>query len=177
VHARVASRKHSGPADWDLLAEVKARAGTLAVIGNGGIGSGTDAVRAFTQSGVDAVMVGRGAIGNPWIFREIRAALSGATAVPRTLDEVRSAVREQLEVMRGLQKIARRETRKDGREADRAVSRMFRGHLVKYLAGLRGWADVRRRLEAMGSTREVLEAVEYVLALEANAGAQAGVVA
>ena len=70
VHGRFATQEHSGDVRLDLLAEVK-RASRIPVIGNGGVLDAADAVQMFRETGVDAVMVARGATGNPWIFQEI----------------------------------------------------------------------------------------------------------
>ena len=82
VHGRTRSQMYIGEADWTEIARVKENPRvTIPIIGNGDITSGTKALEAFTRYGVDGVMVGRGAIGAPWIFREIALAL-GKTDVP-----------------------------------------------------------------------------------------------
>ncbi|HCP45315.1 MAG TPA: tRNA dihydrouridine synthase DusB, partial [Deltaproteobacteria bacterium] len=70
VHGRTRAQRHEGPVNWPLLAEIK-RAVDIPVIGNGGILEASHAITMREQSGVDAVMVGRGAIGNPWIFKQM----------------------------------------------------------------------------------------------------------
>ena len=78
---------YTGTADWATIAAVKANPRlTIPVIGNGDIVSGETAVRAF-ESGVDAIMVGRASIGAPWVFREIKAAVTGKEFTPHTLAE------------------------------------------------------------------------------------------
>ncbi|MCF0219127.1 MAG: tRNA dihydrouridine synthase DusB [Muribaculaceae bacterium] len=82
VHGRTRSQMYIGEADWTEIARVKENPRvTIPIIGNGDITSGAKALDAFTRYGVDGVMVGRGAIGAPWIFREIALAL-GKTDVP-----------------------------------------------------------------------------------------------
>lgn len=71
VHARFAGQGHSGLADWDVIRAVKNTTSTMSIIGNGDIHSGEDARRMFEQTGCDAVMVGRAALGQPWIFKQI----------------------------------------------------------------------------------------------------------
>lgn len=78
VHGRTAAQFYSGTADWDVIARVK-RAVDIPVIGNGDVKCGADAVALVEQTGCDAVMVGRAAQGNPWIFKQVKAALVGDT--------------------------------------------------------------------------------------------------
>ena len=76
VHARSVQQAYVGEADWSVLARVK-RATCLPIIGGGGIREAADAVRMLAETGVDAVSIGRGCLGNPWIFRQARALLNG----------------------------------------------------------------------------------------------------
>jgi tRNA-dihydrouridine synthase B len=76
VHARSVQQAYVGGPDWRVLARVK-RATCLPVIGGGGIREADDVVRMLAETGVDAVSIGRGCLGNPWIFRQARALLSG----------------------------------------------------------------------------------------------------
>lgn len=74
IHGRTRSQMYKGEADWSLIQEVKADPRiTIPIIGNGDVTDGESARRRFEETGVDAVMVGRGAIGQPWVFEEIRA--------------------------------------------------------------------------------------------------------
>lgn len=76
VHGRTRQQMYAGRADWDIIAQVKA-AVKIPVAGNGDVFSGADAKRMLEATGCDAVMVARGAQGNPWIFEQIKAELSG----------------------------------------------------------------------------------------------------
>lgn len=76
VHGRTKAQGYSGEADWEKIAEV-VRAVDIPVIGNGDIRSADTAVRRIKESGVAGLMIGRGALGKPWIFAQIKAALAG----------------------------------------------------------------------------------------------------
>ncbi len=77
VHGRTRSQLYSGEADWDMIAKVKANPRLhIPVIGNGDITSAERLLKAFENSGVDGIMVGRASIGAPWIFRELKNAVS-----------------------------------------------------------------------------------------------------
>lgn len=86
IHGRTGEQKYEGTADWDIIKEIKQTV-KIPVIGNGGIFSANDAVRMFQFTGCDGIMVARGAIGNPWIFREIKQALEGEDIILPTENE------------------------------------------------------------------------------------------
>lgn len=78
IHGRTRSQMYKGEADWEPIARVKQNPNiTIPIIGNGDVTNGEIALERFETTGVDAVMVGRGAIGQPWIFEEMRAVLDG----------------------------------------------------------------------------------------------------
>lgn len=77
VHPRTVAQRYRGPSDWRFLARVKRHAGRGTVLGSGDLFSADDIRRMLAETGVDGVSVARGCIGNPWIFREARALLSG----------------------------------------------------------------------------------------------------
>lgn len=77
VHGRTVQQKYVGPSNWDFLAAVKRHAGDRVVLGSGDLFTARDIQRMLEHTGVDGVTVARGCIGNPWIFAEARALLSG----------------------------------------------------------------------------------------------------
>ena len=94
VHGRTRSQMYTGQADWTLIGEVKRNPRmNIPVIGNGDVCCAADAVRAFEEYRVDAVMVGRATFGRPWIFKEIRDALHGGS------HDVENAVESQFAPM------------------------------------------------------------------------------
>lgn len=101
VHGRTRSQMYTGEADWEMIAKVKANPRlTIPVIGNGDITCGEDVVNAFGRYGVDGVMVGRASIGAPWVFGEMKAALSGSGEVPSLTQKfecLRRQIRESID--------------------------------------------------------------------------------
>jgi tRNA-dihydrouridine synthase B len=95
VHGRTVQQKYVGPSDWEFLADVKRHAGTRIVIGSGDLFSAEACLAMLEGTGVDGVSIARGAIGNPWIFRQARALLAGGPALPPpTIGEQRAALEE-----------------------------------------------------------------------------------
>lgn len=82
VHGRTRSMLYSGTADWDMIAKVKAQL-SIPVIANGDIVSPESALRCRNWTKADGLMIGRGAFGDPWIFLEVKAALSGEPIPPK----------------------------------------------------------------------------------------------
>ena len=95
VHARFAGQGHGGAADWDVIAAVKEKVRDMPIMGNGDVHSGEDARRMLEQTGCDAVMVGRAALGRPWIFRQIATYLKTGVelAEPSRAERARIALR------------------------------------------------------------------------------------
>lgn len=98
VHGRTRSQMYTGEADWETIARVKENPRlTIPLIGNGDITSGEKAREAFDRYGVDGIMVGRAAIGAPWIFNDINRALGRGGAEPSMLEKFRLLRRQILE--------------------------------------------------------------------------------
>ncbi|MCX6349697.1 MAG: tRNA dihydrouridine synthase DusB [Candidatus Aureabacteria bacterium] len=153
VHGRTRSQFYRGKADWDAIAAVK-EAVTVPVIGSGDVFSASDAKAMLEQTGVDAVMVARGARGNPWIFRQSRALIdTGEEIAPPTLFERIDMAREHASALVAF-------------GGERAFARM-RKHVAWYIKGMPGAAFFRGRANAVGGYRELDELlVEYRAYLE-----------
>ena len=149
LHGRTRVEMYSGKADLEIIKKVKESL-HIPVIANGDIESGEDAVRMLSYTGADAVMIGRGAIGNPFIFSEIRAALSEEKYTPPTIEERIDTALLQLSVAieeKG-EGVAVREARKQ---------------IALYLRSFRGAAQVRAQINRAESYSEVESALRSVL--------------
>jgi tRNA-dihydrouridine synthase B len=153
LHGRTRAQGYSGKADWGAIRDVK-RAVAIAVLGSGDVWSAGDALRMRAETGCDAVLVARGAMGNPWIFRELAARERGLPDPGRpTRDEwvevVLAHVRLQIE--------HRRRQRRDGSEAEaeRHAVRELRKHVLWYTRGRRGGAAFRRDADRMETADDV----------------------
>ncbi len=98
IHGRTRMQGYSGWANWDIIAQVK-RAVSIPVIGCGDVRQPADALRRFRETGVDGVMIGRGAMANPWIFRQTADALRGAAPYRPTLQDKRDVLLEYFALM------------------------------------------------------------------------------
>ena len=91
VHPRCRSERHRGKAAWQVIRDVKESV-RIPVIGNGDVRSAEDARAMIAETGVDAIMIGRGALGNPWVFRQVSDELSGRESSHPTMDDYRQAI-------------------------------------------------------------------------------------
>ncbi len=143
LHARSRTQMYSGSANWDEIARV-VEALEIPVLGNGDIKMAADAYRMWQQTHCAGVMIGRGAFGQPWIFREARALLDG-TPMPAT-PTVAERFEAALEHARMVQEYEHDPT---------GAALEFRKHLGWYVRGLANSAALRRRLHAVNSFGEV----------------------
>ncbi|MEM0969436.1 MAG: tRNA-dihydrouridine synthase, partial [Verrucomicrobiota bacterium] len=153
VHGRTRSMGYSGEANWDVIQQC-VESVDLPVIGNGDLQSGADVRCRLATTGVDGVMIGRAAMGYPWIFREAREFLAGSEALSRVTLADRWAF------------MARhcRMAWEYGRYGDeRRTMQAMRGRLMAYSKGLRGGRLLRQRFGSVSSLAELDDlAAEYL---------------
>lgn len=152
VHGRTRQQMYAPPVNHSTIAEVK-KAVSIPVVGNGDIIDGTSAAQMLEDTNCDFLMIGRGALGRPWIFQQINAYLSDGRILPEP------PVSERMRIMcRHIQLICRyKGTRIGIREA--------RKHAAWYTKGIRGAAEYRRQLGQLESI-EQLEEIAYKICLE-----------
>ena len=138
VHGRYAEQMYRGRADWGVIARVK-EAVSIPVVGNGDVMRGQDAVALYEQTGCDAVMIARGAQGNPWIFKEAKTAFEGELYEPPTVQERLTMARRHAELL----------THREGRNIVR-----MRKHAAWYVSGLPGAAKARGMFNECTSLEE-----------------------
>lgn len=163
IHGRVAAVKHSGEADWEMIAKIKAER-KIPVIGNGGVDVPEDGIAMFQQTGVDAVMIGRGAIGNPWFFKDLQCLLLGLPKPSEpTLEERRAVLVEHLRRQVALAEKELKVKRRSDLTADIRAALGFRGHLVKYLSHFPGGKKQLRRLSSLSSVSDIMMVVDALV--------------
>ena len=149
VHARTREQYYSGKADWSMIASVK-RSVDIPVIGNGDVTDGKAAISMMDETGCDLVMIGRGALGNPWIFREALAAWRGEEIPPQpSKDEKKAMMISHLEDLTEL-------------KGEYAAVREMRKHVGWYLKGVPGAAAFRGMVNNITDSNELIKAIKSI---------------
>ncbi len=148
LHARTAAQLYDGSARWEAIAELKAAVASIPVLGNGDIWEAQDALRMMRATGCDGVVVGRGCLGRPWLFRELCDVFEGrAPATPPALREIGKIMREHAMLL--------------VRYLDEPGGiRSFRKHATWYTKGFRGSARLRARLTQVSTVAELERVIE-----------------
>lgn len=142
VHGRTREQQYAPYADWTQIARVKGSI-SIPVIGNGDIFEPIDAMRMIDETGCDGVMIGRGALGNPWIFEQATALFEGREPRKITTDEMVDVALAHLLLM----------IEHKGERAGIAESRK---HLGWYMKGIRGASELRNRINTAESKDELI---------------------
>jgi nifR3 family TIM-barrel protein len=138
LHGRTVQQAYSGDADWDAIAALVEHV-DIPVLGNGDIWEAADALRMVEQTGVAGVVVGRGCLGRPWLFRDLAAAFHGDdVATLPTLGEVKAMMRRHAELL-------------SEHMGEERGCKEFRKHITWYLKGFPAGGELRHQLALVDS--------------------------
>jgi len=150
LHARTAAQLYDGHADWSAITALKEAVRNIPVLGNGDIWEGWDALRMMRQTGCDGVVVGRGCLGRPWLFRDLADVFDGREpSDPPNLGAVADVMIEHSQLL-------------ENWFGARMGVRGFRRHATWYTKGFRGSAALRQRLMKVETAEDVKVALADV---------------
>lgn len=133
IHARTRSQGYSGKADWNIIKQVKENV-SIPVIGNGDIVDIYSAKKMLEETGCDAIMIGRAALGNPWIFKEVNEYIENNKIIDRPTDiEKINMCIKHLEYLKEI-------------KIDKVAVLEIRNHVAWYLKGLKGANDIKNNI-------------------------------
>lgn len=151
VHGRTRAQMYSGHANLDVIKDV-VEAVNIPVVGNGDIVDGPSALHMLEYTGCKAIMIGRGALGNPWIFKEINAYFAGEEFKRPSKEEIYNMIVDQYERFLKL-------------KGERLALLEMRSHVGWYLKGMQGSAQIKNKANQALSFEEVKKILkEYLLA-------------
>jgi nifR3 family TIM-barrel protein len=151
LHARTAAQLYDGEARWDAIAELKRSVTRIPVLGNGDVWEAEDALRMMRSTGCDGVIVGRGCLGRPWLFRDLAEVFAGRAPVdPPSLGGVVDVMLEHARLLR------------DWLADEASAMRAFRKHSSWYTKCFPGGAALRQRLMQVVSLAELGEVLATV---------------
>lgn len=151
VHGRTRAQMYSGHANLDVIKDV-VEAVNIPVVGNGDIVDGPSALHMLEYTGCKAIMIGRGALGNPWIFKEINAYFAGEEFKRPSKEEIYNMIVDQYERLLKL-------------KGERLALLEMRSHVGWYLKGMQGSAQIKNKANQALSFEEIKKILkEYLLA-------------
>jgi tRNA-dihydrouridine synthase B len=145
VHPRLATQGFGGKADWSLITAIK-NSSSIPVIGNGDIVTPEDVLTMKKETGCDAVMIGRAAIGNPWVFSQVMSLINGNESVSPDLSERFNAMTKYLNISIEC-------------FGEKRACRMMRSHLGWFVKGLRYSSRFRESIKGLSTEREALSLI------------------
>lgn len=147
IHGRTRDQFYSGVADWDIIKKVKESV-NIPVIGNGDIRCPEDAKRMLEHTGCDAVMIGRGAQGNPWIFkRTVHYLETGELLKEPTFEERKEIIIKHAKMLMAF-------------KGEYVGIREMRSHLTSYIKGVHGAVEFRKKLTAVQNLDDIIYLLE-----------------
>lgn len=149
IHARTRSQGYSGNADWSIIKEVKDSV-KIPVIGNGDVKSANDAKRMLDETGCDAVMIGRAALGNPWIFKESMSLINDGVFLPRP------------NFMDVVDMIKRHYTFLDKFMGEKRALLEIRTHALWYIKGFSGCKEFKKCITSLNSREEFFDILDLM---------------
>ena len=152
LHPRTRGQMFSGKSNWDLIAELK-REVTIPVIGNGDIITINDMIAMYEQTGCDSVMIGRGVMGRPWLFKQIKNYLDTGNITQITTMEKLEIIRRHMELM-------------IFHKGEKQAVYEMRTHFSHYTKGLRGGAQVRNSINKLFDVDKILLLVEELFRVQ-----------
>ena len=153
LHPRTTKQHFTGKSDWSLIKTLK-QAISIPVIGNGDINTADDVKKMFEETGCDAVMIGRAALGNPWIFRELKSIFEKGDPLPAPFISDRiSTCRRHLNLL-----VENR--------GERIGLNLMRKHFGWYIKGFPGAGEFRKELVTAPDSKTVLEKLEDIAVLQ-----------
>jgi nifR3 family TIM-barrel protein len=154
LHARTAAQLYDGQARWDAIASLKQHVQRIPVLGNGDVWEAHDALRMLRMTGCDGVVVGRGCLGRPWLFRDLRDVFDGREPVdPPRLGEICQIMLRHAQALSDWL-------------GEATAMRQFRRHATWYTKGFRGSARMRETLMRVASLQGLREALDGLDASE-----------
>ena len=147
VHGRTRSQGYSGNADWKIIKDVKQNVG-IPVIGNGDVKSCYDAKRMIDETGCDAVMIGRGVLGNPWLIKECVKYLEDKIEPKKVTEQEKyNMILKHIELLKN-------------QKNEKVANLEMRTHIAYYLKGVKGAASLKEKVFKTKTLEELKKLIE-----------------